>query len=115
LFTIIGVGLDANSGRALVDWDTFLKLYCIFDSGNIELNKLAAFWCKFFDINLDGRCPCADYEDLLEKLVRGKCLQANNQFSEIFKDTFKKQMSDAGCLGPEDEIMIDKMQVAFMN
>jgi hypothetical protein len=43
------LGLDANSIRAVVDWDTFLKLYCIFEVGSVEKSKLIAFWSKFFD------------------------------------------------------------------
>jgi hypothetical protein len=30
------LGLDASSMRAYVDWETFLKLYCIFDMGEVE-------------------------------------------------------------------------------
>jgi len=78
---LIAAGLDANSSRALVDWDTFLKLYCIFDCGEVEFSKLVAFWCKFFDLDMTGVCPKHEYEDILEKLIRGKCLQANNEFS----------------------------------
>jgi hypothetical protein len=33
----------------MVDWDTFLKLYCIFEVGNIEKDRLVVFWTKFFD------------------------------------------------------------------
>jgi hypothetical protein len=46
---LIAAGLDANSETATVDWDTFFKLYCIFMVGKIEVDKQAAFWCKFFD------------------------------------------------------------------
>lgn len=35
--TLIRLGLDINSLKAQVDWDTFLKLYCIFEVGNIEM------------------------------------------------------------------------------
>ena len=87
---LIAAGLDANSGRALVDWDTFLKLYCIFDCGEVEFEKLVNFWCKFFDCEMCGFCPEKEYEDVLEKLIRGKCLQAKNEFSQIFKETYQK-------------------------
>jgi len=60
------VGLDINSLKAHVDWETFLKLYCIFEVGNIEQSKLITFWCKFFDTDMLGICLKADYEDLLE-------------------------------------------------
>lgn len=60
-----------------------------------------------------GFCPVEEYEDVLEKLVRGKCLQANNQFSEIFKETYKKKMAEAGCLGAEEEIIISKLAEAL--
>jgi hypothetical protein len=86
------VGLDINSLKAHVDWETFLKLYCIFEVGNIEQSKLITFWCKFFDTDMLGICLKADYEDLLEKLVRGKCLPANNEFSNIFKENFVQQL-----------------------
>jgi len=67
-----------------VDWDTFLKLYCIFEVGNIELSKQITFWSKFFDQEMKGFCVEEEYMDVLEKLVRGKCLQASNQFSSLF-------------------------------
>ena len=95
--------------HAHVGWETFLKLYCIFEVGNIEQSKLVTFWCKFFDQDMQGFCPKEEYEDLLEKLVRGKCLKANNQFSSIFKENFTQQMVEADCLGPLDEIVIEKL------
>ena len=63
---------------------------------------------------MQGFCAKEDYEDLLEKLVRGKCLQAKNQFSNIFKENFIQQMATADCLGPLDEIVIEKLQAAFI-
>jgi hypothetical protein len=86
------LGLDINSLKAHVDWETFLKLYCIFEVGNIQQSKLITFWCKFFDTDMLGICPKVDYEDLLEKLVCGKCLPANNEFSNIFKENFIQQL-----------------------
>lgn len=74
-FNFNDVGLDAHSPKAVVDWDTFLKLYCIFEIGSVEKVKLITFWSKFFDQELRGICPQEEYLDILEKLVRGKCMK----------------------------------------
>ncbi len=78
---IIWLGLDASSMRAYVDWETFLKLYCIFDMGEVEKQKLIAFWSKFFDQEMKGFCKEAEYMDILEKLVRGKCMKESSEFT----------------------------------
>lgn len=73
--------MDVSRKSVLVDWETFLKLYCIFEIGGLEKNKLINFWAKFFDFEMKGYCEKNEYIDLIEKLVRGKCLKEKSEFS----------------------------------
>ena len=70
----ICIGLDVQSQNVIVDWQTYLQLYCIFEAGQIEKSSLIKFWIKFFDQGLSGKCPEKEYMTLLEELVRGKSL-----------------------------------------
>ncbi len=58
-----------------------MKLYCIFEVGEIEKPKLIAFWIKFFNLNLTNLCLEEEYMDLLEKLVRGICMDVKSDFT----------------------------------
>jgi hypothetical protein len=82
-------GLDTDNSRAVVDWDTFLKLYCIFEAGSVERAKLIQFWIKFFDINLKGVCPEEEYLDILEKLIRGVCMKQKSEFTTVFASNYQ--------------------------
>ena len=59
-------------------------MYCIFDVGNIEKTKLINFWSKFFDQELKGFSPPEEYLDVLEKLVRGRCMKKSSEFTKVF-------------------------------
>ena len=63
---LIAQGLDVESTGAMVNWQMFLDLYCIFEAGQVEKNHLIKFWIKFFDAKLEGVVKKADYEKLLE-------------------------------------------------
>lgn len=112
---LIAAGLDANSDTAIVDWDTFFKLYCIFQVGEIEVEKQAAFWTKFFDQRGQGFCSKSEYEDVLDKLIRGKTMSANNKFMHIFRKDFYEKMRSADVLGLNDEIITERLQAAFVS
>jgi hypothetical protein len=103
-------GLDTNSHKATVDWDIFLKLYCIFEEGEVKRSKLISFWIKFFDIDLKGFCPELEYMDLLEKLVRGKCMKHKSDFTCVFANKYREQMQQCGVLDDEGAIVIELMQ-----
>ena len=109
------VGLDTNSHKAIVDWETFLKLYCIFEVGAVEHQKLISFWIKFFDIELSGLCPEDEYMDLLEKLVRGKCMKEKSEFTTLFAHSYQDAMQERGILDEDNSIVIERMQQAFEN
>ena len=43
------LGLDVGSiGGAMVNWQMFLDLYCIFEAGQVEKTHLIKFWIRFF-------------------------------------------------------------------
>ena len=52
---------------------------------------------------------------MLEKLVRGKSMKQANQFSEVFARQYQENLADAGCLGPDKELLIDKLRIAYQN
>lgn len=108
-------GLDAYGKNAVVDWETFLKLYCIFEVGEIEKHKLIAFWIKFFNIDLRNLCLEQEYMDLLEKLVRGVCIDKKSDFTNQFAIQFQQQMMDCGVLDENRNILVDKLHAAFTN
>ena len=58
---------------------------------------------------MKGFCKEAEYMDILEKLVRGKCMKESSEFTVEFAKNFQLAMYEAGCLGPSFEIIIDKM------
>ncbi len=109
------LGLDANGQHSMVDWDTFLKLYCIFEVGNIEKDRLVTFWTKFFDTKNLGFCKEEEYMDVLEKLVRGKIYGEKNQFTTLYSLIYRSKLAAAGCLGPNGEIIIEKLREAYQS
>jgi hypothetical protein len=66
--------MDVNDPNAIVKWETFLDLYCIFVSGAIEKHQLIKFWMKFFNKQMQDVIPKQTYMKLLEELVRGKSM-----------------------------------------
>lgn len=113
LFCIVILGLDANSKSALVDWETFLSLYCIFEVGAVKKEQLISFWSKFFDIEHRGFCPEHEYLDVLEKLVRGKCMKESSQFTTLFAQNYQQSMMECDVLGEDNVMLIDRLQVAW--
>ena len=71
------------------------------------------FWLRFFDPISTGKCPEKDYLRFLEELVRGNSLDKPNKSTKLFAKLFQKQLADNGCLGPEREIMCDRLAIAF--
>jgi hypothetical protein len=69
-------GLDVSNPTTVVSWESFLKLYCMFETGasKVERHKVVHFWARFFDLECKGFCEAEFYLDLLEKLVRGKSM-----------------------------------------
>ena len=41
--------MDVEDPNAIVGWQTYLDLYCIFQAGKIEKHQLIKFWMKFFN------------------------------------------------------------------
>jgi hypothetical protein len=70
----IQLGVDVASANSKIDWETFLQIYCIFETGNIDKESLVEFWIKFFDPKLIGHVNEKEYMILLEELIRGNSL-----------------------------------------
>lgn len=45
----VNSGLDVESHNVIVNWQTYLDLYCIFEAGQVEMSHKIKFWIKFFD------------------------------------------------------------------
>jgi hypothetical protein len=67
----------------LVDWNTFLKLFCIFGDGQIKQSEEINFWCRFFDSAITT-CSEDLYLKLLEQLIRGRCLKKPIEATKLF-------------------------------
>lgn len=76
---LVAHGLDIESSNAMISWNTYLELYCIFEAGKMEKQSLIKFWIKFFDKGLRERVPEEDYMPVLEELVRGTTLREPNK------------------------------------
>lgn len=98
----------------MVDWETFIKLHCIFEEGNPDLDKMLKFWTKFFDQDLKGFCAENEYLPVIEQLVRGKCLDKENKSTKMFAKNYQTKLREAGCLGLNNEIMMDKFETAHL-
>ena len=59
----------------------------------------------------DHKCSQSSLEAKIEILL----LNIVNEFANIFRENFTKMMQDAECLGDNEEIIVEKMQIAFMN
>lgn len=110
---LVAHGLDIESSNAMINWNTYLELYCIFEAGKMEKQSLIKFWIKFFDKGLRERVPAEDYMPVLEELVRGNTLREANKTTELFAKMFQKMMKDAKCLGESNEIINEKLAQAF--
>ena len=110
---LVAHGLDIESSNATIHWATYLELYCIFEAGKMEKQTLIRFWIKFFDNGLHGQVPEPVYMQILEQLVRGKTLDKPSSTTNMFAKMFKKMMANAGCLGPQKEIINEKLAKAF--
>lgn len=63
---LVASGLDIESANTVIDWGTYLDLYCIFEAGRIDKKKLITFWIKFFDRAMRGTVPEDEYLSVLE-------------------------------------------------
>jgi hypothetical protein len=108
-------GLDIESANATINWQTYLELYCIFEAGKMDKQTLIRFWIKFFDNGMRGTVEESVYMKVLEELVRGKTLNNPSKTTIMFAKMFQKMMSNAGCLGPENVIINEKLVDAFNN
>jgi hypothetical protein len=106
--------MDVQNANAKIDWNTYLELYCIFESGNIEKEALIKFWIKFFDPKLIGTVPEDEYMQLLEELIRGNSLSKPNETTEMFARMFQKLMINADVLGDNKEIINERLYQAFL-
>lgn len=52
---------------------------------------------------------------VLEQLVRGKCLEKKNKSTELFARNYQTYLREAGCLGDQNEILMDKFEAAHLN
>ena len=112
---IAAKGVDIASNNSKIDWETFLQIYCIFETGNINKEGLIEFWLKFFDPKLIGFVNEKEYMVLLEELIRGNSLARPSETTMLFARMFQKLMINAGCLGDNKEIITDKLRQAFLN
>ena len=112
---LAAIGVDVESSSTKIDWSTYLQLYCIFESGNIDRETLVKFWIKFFDPKLMGNVSENIYMPLLEELIRGNALSQKNETTEMFARMFQKLMENAGCLGDNREMINERLFNAFMN
>ncbi len=110
---LVAIGLDIESHSAVVNWHTFMELYCIFEAGKIEKEVLIRFWIKFFDQKLIGMVPREEHQNLLEELVRGNSLKKSNKTTRMFAIMFEKLMQRADVLTENFEIMDEKLAEAF--
>ena len=83
-----GVGLDTSDKYTVVGWEPFLKLYSMFEVCSMPKEKIAPFWSRFFDLDCQGYCEEKEYLQLLEKLVRGKCMKTQSEFTLLFAINF---------------------------
>lgn len=72
---LVAHGLDIESSNSMINWNTYLELYCIFEAGKMEKTSLIKFWIKFFDNGLRETVPEEHYMPILEELVRGNTLK----------------------------------------
>lgn len=112
---IAAKGVDIASNNSKIDWETFLQIYCIFETGNINKEGLIEFWLKFFDPKLIGFVNEKEYMVLLEELIRGNSLARQSETTMLFARMFQKLMINAGCLGDNKEIITEKLRQAFLN
>lgn len=75
---------DVEDPNAVVDWSTFLNLYCIFQAGHIEKSQLIRFWMAFFNKQRLDPIPVGTYMRLLEELVRGKSMDKPTEATKVF-------------------------------
>jgi hypothetical protein len=100
--------------KAVIDWYTYLKAFCIFKAGFIDKHAHTKFWITFFTYpnNPEITSP-REYLDLLEKLCRGKELTKATEESHIFSISFQNMMNLAGCLDEKKNLVITKLEEAF--
>ena len=81
----------------------------------MDKQTLIRFWVKFFDTGMMGTVEEAEYMRVLEELVRGRTLNNPSKTTILFAKMFQKMMQNAGCLGPEKNIINEKLIEAFEN
>ena len=82
------VGLDADKAHTVIDWDSFVRLYCVVKKGKLSKELMVEFWVKFFDPSRSGRVPMEEYMCILEELVRGRSFSVPNKFTLLFASNF---------------------------
>ena len=82
------VGLDADQLTTAVDWDSFVRLYCVIKKGELSLELMVEFWVKFFDPARSGKVSEEDYMRILEELVRGRTFDVPNKFTLLYARNF---------------------------
>ena len=68
---------------------------------------------KFFDPLHDNRVSEDVYMSLLEQIIRGKLVEKPTATTRLFAQMYQQRLRDAGCLGPEKELLMDKYKEAF--
>lgn len=79
----------------------------------MEKQQLIRFWIKFFDNGMRETVPEEDYMFILEELVRGNTMKKVSKTTWLFARMFQTMMSNAGCLGENNEIINEKLSMAF--
>lgn len=50
---------------------------------------------------------------LLEEIIRGRTLEHPNPTTKLFAEMYQKQLRQADCLGPQNELILDKYKEAL--
>lgn len=79
----------------------------------MERSQLIKFWQKFFDPFNTGKCHEEQYMKLLEEIIRGQMIDKPNPTTRLFAEMYQKQLRYSGCLGQNNEMLMDKYKEAF--
>ena len=99
----------------MVRWKDYLRLHCTFEEGEMDKSVLVKFWCRFFDLTNAGKCLSELYMSLLEEMIRGKTLKNPSTTTRLFAEYYREMLRLAGCLGSEEELLIDRYREALEN
>lgn len=79
----------------------------------MDKKYLIRFWQKFFDQYNVGFCHEKDYMSILEEMIRGQALNQPSKTTHLFAEMYQKKLKQADCLGPQNELLMDKYKEAL--